>query len=130
LQREGSAVANTNYVINMEPLFSTLERFDVDELVANVNEPWWNQTLIRVGDDLVRLGVFEGEYHWHKHDDQDEFFFVLDGEMRIELEGREPAVLGKHQGYSVKKGLRHRPVVPTRAVVLMIEKAGIVPTGD
>lgn len=119
-----------NYVINMEPLYTTLERFDVDELVGGVNEPWWNQSLIRIGDDLVRLGVFEGEYHWHKHDDQDEFFFVLDGEMRIELEDRDSVVLGKHHGFSVPKGMRHRPVVPTRAVVLMIEKASIVPTGD
>jgi mannose-6-phosphate isomerase-like protein (cupin superfamily) len=123
-------VPDTHYVINMEPLYSTLERFDVDEIVAGVAEPWWNQTLIRVGDDLVRLGVFEGEYHWHKHDDEDEFFFVLDGEMRIELEGRDPVVLGRHQGFSVPKGLQHRPVVPTRAVVVMIEKADIVPTGD
>lgn len=119
-----------NYVINMEPLFSPLERFDVDEIAAGVDEPWWNQTLIRIGDDLVRLGVFEGEYHWHKHDDQDEFFFVLDGAMRIELEGHDPAELGKHQGFSVPKGLKHRPVVPTHSVVLMIEKASIVPTGD
>ncbi|MGA8296868.1 MAG: cupin domain-containing protein [Acidimicrobiales bacterium] len=121
---------DTEYVINMEPIFSTLERFDVDEIVARVDEPWWNQTLIRIGDDLVRLGVFEGEYHWHKHDDQDEFFFVLEGAVRIELEGRDPVELKKHQGFSVPKGLKHRPVVPTRATVLMIEKASIVPTGD
>lgn len=123
-------MSNSNYVINMEPLYSTLERFDADEIATGVDEPWWNQTLIRVDDDLVRLGVFEGEYHWHKHDDQDEFFFVLNGEMRIELEEREPVVLGRHQGFCVPKGLKHRPVVPTRAVVLMIEKADIVPTGD
>ncbi len=123
-------MADTEYVINMEPLYSTLERFDVDKLVAGVTEPWWNQTLIRVGDDLVRLGVFEGEYHWHKHDDQDEFFFVLDGEMRIELEDHDPVVLARRQGFSVPMGLGHRPVVPTRAVVLMIEKANIAPTGD
>ena len=123
-------MSETDYVINMEPLYSALERFDVDQIVTGVDAPWWNQTLIRIGDDLVRLGVFEGQYHWHKHDDQDEFFFVLDGAMRIELEGHDPAELRKHQGFSVPKGLKHRPVVPTRSVVLMIEKASIVPTGD
>lgn len=123
-------MSDREYVINMEPLYSTLERFDADELAIEVSEPWWNQTLLRVGDDLVRLGVFEGEYHWHQHDTQDEFFFVLSGAIRIELDGREPVELGIHQGYCVPKGLRHRPVVPTRSVVLMIEPAGIVPTGD
>jgi mannose-6-phosphate isomerase-like protein (cupin superfamily) len=123
-------VSDRGYAIHMEPLFSTLERFDVDALSADVTEPWWNQTLLRVGEDLVRLGVFEGEYHWHQHDTQDEFFFVLSGAMRIELDGRDPVELQRHQGFCVPMGLRHRPVVPTRSVVLMIEPAGIVPTGD
>ena len=118
------------YVIHHEPLFAALQTIDVQALIDKVDEPWYNQTLAQVGDVLVRLGVMEGEYHWHKHDEQDEFFFVLDGRFRIELEGREAVELGPRQAFIVPAGLRHRPVVSVRSSVLMIEKAGIVPTGD
>jgi mannose-6-phosphate isomerase-like protein (cupin superfamily) len=83
-----------------------------------------------VNDALVRLGVFCGEYHWHKHDDQDEFFLVIDGELYLDVEEREGVVLQKHQGYTVPKGVVHRTRAPKRCVCVMIEQAGIVPTGD
>jgi oxalate decarboxylase/phosphoglucose isomerase-like protein (cupin superfamily) len=78
----------TDYDIRYEPLFRTLEKMNVQALIDAVQEPWYNQTLLQVGDVVVRLGVMQGEFHWHKHDEQDEFFFVLDGVFRIELEGR------------------------------------------
>lgn len=83
-----------------------------------------------VHDLLVRLGVMQGEFHWHTHDEQDEFFFLLDGEFHIELEGHHTVKLTPRQAYLVPKGLRHRPVVPVRSAVLMIEKAGVLATGD
>lgn len=119
-----------DYVINYQPLFSTLQSIDVQNLIDEVQEPWYNQTLIQVGDVFVRLGVMQGEFHWHKHDEQDEFFFVLDGLFRIELEGAETVELRPRQAFSVPAGMRHRPVVPERTAVLMIEKAGVVATGD
>lgn len=79
---------------------------------------------------LVRLGVMQGEVHWHKHDEQDKFFFVLDGLFRIEIEGRETVELGPWQACSVSAGMLHRPVVPVCSAVLMIEKAGVVAIGD
>jgi mannose-6-phosphate isomerase-like protein (cupin superfamily) len=123
-------VPEQDYVINYQPLFSTLQSIDVQNLIDEVQEPWYNQTLIQVGDVLVRLGVMQGEFHWHKHDEQDEFFFVLDGLFRIELEGAETVELRSRQAFSVPAGMRHRPVVPERTAVLMIEKAGVVATGD
>jgi mannose-6-phosphate isomerase-like protein (cupin superfamily) len=99
-------------------------------LIDKVDDPWYNQTLVQVGDVLVRLGVMEGEFHWHKHDGQDEFFFVLDGRFQIELEGAETVELGPRQAFTVPAGMLHRPVVPVRSAVLMIEKAGVVATGD
>ena len=120
----------TRYAINYEPLFQTLQTIDVQQLIDTVTEPWYNQTVIQVGDVLIRLGVMHGEYHWHKHDEQDEFFYLLEGEFHIELEGRDAVVLKPKQAFSVPAGMLHRPVVPTRSAVIMIEKAGIVATGD
>ena len=119
-----------DYAIHYEPLFTTLQAMDVQALIEQVDDPWYNQTLIQVGDVLVRLGVMQGEFHWHKHDEQDEFFFILDGLFRIELEGAETVELGPRQAFSVPAGVLHRPVVPVRSAVLMIEKAGVVATGN
>jgi mannose-6-phosphate isomerase-like protein (cupin superfamily) len=123
-------VTQQDYDIHYEPLFTALQKLDVQGLIDQVDVPWYNQTLIQVGDILVRLGVMQGEFHWHSHDDQDEFFFVLDGLFRIELEGAETIELGPRQAFTVPAGMRHRPVVPVRSAVLMIEKAGVVATGD
>lgn len=123
-------MSQQDYAIHYQPLFTALQRMDVQELIEQVTDPWYNQTLIQVGDVLVRLGVMQGEFHWHKHDEQDEFFFVLDGLFRIELDGTETVELGARQAFAVPAGMLHRPVVPVRSAVLMIEKAGVVATGD
>ena len=118
------------YAMHYEPLFTTLQMMDVQALINQVEDPWYNQTLLQVGDVLVRLGVMQGEFHWHKHDEQDEFFFVLEGLFRIELEGADTVELRARQAFAVPAGMLHRPVVPVRSAVLMIEKAGVVATGD
>jgi mannose-6-phosphate isomerase-like protein (cupin superfamily) len=108
--------------------FGHLELIDVDaEAAAHV--PWFNETLTTVNDAVVRLGVVEGDFHWHKHDDEDEFFLVLDGELLIDLEERTVA-LGPHQAFAVPRGVVHRTRAPRRATILMVEAAGVVPTGD
>lgn len=123
-------MADQDYIIHSEPLFSAMNTIDVQALIERVEDPWYNQTLIQVGDVLVRLGVMQGEFHWHKHDEQDEFFFVIEGLFRIEVEGHETVELGPRQAFSVPAGRMHRPVVPVRSAVLMIEKAGVIATGD
>lgn len=120
----------SGYVIHYAPLCQTLQKMDVQQLIDTVAEPWYNQTLIRVGEVLVRLGVMQGEFHWHRHDEQDEFFYLLQGEFHIELEGSDTVVLMPNQAFSVPAGMLHRPVVPVRSAVIMIENAGIVATGD
>ena len=117
------------YVTKLEIRHGPLEVVDVPALVAACTHPWYNETLCRVNDSVVRLGVVHGEYHWHKHDDEDEFFYVVSGRFLIDLEGRT-ADLGPGQGIVVPKGVRHRPRAPERTVILMVEGAGIVPTGD
>ncbi len=91
---------------------------------------WFNQTLARVDDAVVRLGIFEGDFHFHKHDDQDELFLVLEGRLLLDIEGEGAVTLETHQGIVVPRGVVHRPRSPGRSVVLMVERQGIVPTGD
>jgi hypothetical protein len=117
------------YATHLNVLYPALARIDVPALVAACTDRWYNQTLCRVNDSVVRLGVMQGEYHWHKHDTLDEFFFVLEGRFLIDIEDRT-VELGARQGVVVPKGVRHRPRAPERTVVLMVEGAGIVPTGD
>ena len=97
--------------------------------MAGVRDQWYNQTLCRVNDSVVCLGIMQGEYHWHKHDRDDEFFFVLEGHFVIDLEDRS-VVLQPQEGFVVPKGVMHRTRAPGRAVILMVETAAIVPTGD
>jgi mannose-6-phosphate isomerase-like protein (cupin superfamily) len=109
--------------------YGPLEVVDVTGLVAACTDRWYNQTLCRVNDSVVRLGIVQGEFHWHKHDDEDEFFYVVEGRFLIDLEGRT-VELGPRQGFVVPRGVVHRTRAPERAVILMVEGAGIVPTGD
>jgi mannose-6-phosphate isomerase-like protein (cupin superfamily) len=117
------------YVTRLDVLHGPLEVVDVQDLIARCTDRWWNQTLCRVNESVVRLGIVQGEYHWHRHDDEDEFFYVVEGRFLIDLEDRT-VDLGPRQGFVVPKGVRHRPRAPERTVILMVEGAGIVPTGD
>jgi cupin superfamily acireductone dioxygenase involved in methionine salvage len=117
------------YATHLDIRYAPLDLVDVPALVAACTDRWYNQTLCRVNESIVRLGVMQGEYHWHKHDNDDEFFFVLDGRFVIDLEDRS-IELQPRQGFVVPKGVVHRTRAPERAVILMVENAGIVPTGD
>ena len=125
------------YETHLDIRYPALTKIPLDSIVAAVKHPWYNQTLCRVNDSVVRLGVVQGEYHWHKHDDDDEFFYVVDGRFLIDLEPGDDGVtpgkviaLGPREGYVVPKGVVHRTRAPERTVILMVENAGIVPTGD
>jgi mannose-6-phosphate isomerase-like protein (cupin superfamily) len=121
--------ASYPYATHLNILYSPLEVVDIQALIDACTDRWYNQTLCRVNDSVVRLGVMQGEYHWHKHADLDEFFFVIEGQFLIDLEDRT-VHLAARQGFVVPKGLVHRTRAPKRAVILMVEGAGIVPTGD
>jgi mannose-6-phosphate isomerase-like protein (cupin superfamily) len=125
------------YATHLDVLFPPLEKIALDPIVARVQDRWYNQTLARVNDSVVRLGVMQGEYHWHQHEADDEFFYVVDGRFLIDLEPAADGVtpgrvvdLGPREGFVVPKGVVHRTRAPERAVILMIETASIVPTGS
>ncbi len=117
------------YATYLNVQFPALTVVDVPSLVAACTDRWYNQTLCKVNNSVVRLGVLQGEYHWHKHDNDDEFFFVLEGHFIIDLEG-ESIDLQLQQGYVVPRGIVHRTRAPDRAVILMVETAAITPPGD
>jgi mannose-6-phosphate isomerase-like protein (cupin superfamily) len=132
-----SASPAYSYATHLNVLFGGLEKIELDPLVSAVRDQWYNQTLARVNDSVVRLGVMHGEYHWHTHDDDDEFFYVVDGRLLIDLEpGADNVTPGRvvelrpRQGFVVPKGVIHRTRAPERSVILMIETAAIIPTGS
>jgi mannose-6-phosphate isomerase-like protein (cupin superfamily) len=117
------------YETRLNIQFKSLEIINEKAIADACTFKWFNQTLCKVNDSVVRLGVFEGEYHWHKHDNDDEFFYVLEGRLLIDLEGRI-VELCPREGIVVPKGVMHRTRAMERTVVLMVENAGIIPTGD
>ena len=117
------------YATHLDIKYDPLEVIDVQKVVDAVTDKWYNQTLCKVNDSVVRLGVIQGEYHWHKHDDLDEFFYVVEGKFLIDLE-EKTIELTPRQGFVVPKGIVHRTRAPERTIILMVEGAEIVPTGD
>jgi mannose-6-phosphate isomerase-like protein (cupin superfamily) len=117
------------YETRLNIYYKPLEIVEEKQLADECKFQWYNQTLCQVNGSVVRLGVFQGEYHWHKHDEDDEFFYVIEGQLLIDLEGRT-VTLEPRQGFVVPKRVEHRTRALERTVVLMVENAGIIPTGN
>src|SRR3989440_6971800 len=124
-----SETESYRYETHLDVRYEQLQVIDLPEVINAVCHPWFNQTLCRVNDSVVRLGVVKGEYHWHKHDEEDEFFYVLEGHLSIDLEGRT-IELEPRQGVVIPKGVMHRPRSAERTVIMMVETNTIVPTGS
>ena len=122
--------AKEPYVNHMNILHKSLEVIDIESLVKVCRDKWYNQTLCQVNDSVIRLGILQGKYHWHKHDKEDEFFFTLKGKLIVDIDGSDSVDLYPQQGYVVPKGVVHRTRAPEKTVILMVETVGIVPTGD
>jgi mannose-6-phosphate isomerase-like protein (cupin superfamily) len=118
-----------NYVTKLDIKFEHLQKIDIISLVEACKDKWFNQTLTKVNDSVVRLGIVEGEYHWHKHEQDDEFFFVLNGQLFIDLEN-ETIELNENQGVTIPKNVLHRPRAAKKTIMLMLETSNIKPIGD
>ena len=117
------------YKTYLNILHEPLELIDVQKLADACTDKWYNQTLCKVNDSVVRMAVIQGEYHWHEHADIDEFFYVVEGALLVDLEGRT-VELKPRQGFVVPRKVQHRTRAPQRTIILMVERADIVPTGD
>jgi len=113
------------YATHLNVLQGPLEVIDVPELVEAVKDRWYNQTLCQVNNSSSWSCLCQ----WYKHDHDDEFFYAVEGKFLIDLEDRT-VELTSGQGFVVPKGIVHRTRAPERCVILMVENAGIVPTGD
>lgn len=120
---------NYPYETRLDIKYDYLELVDVPAIVKANQHKWFNQTLTKVNDSVVRVAIIEGEYHWHKHDNDDEFFFVLEGQLLIDLEDKTIA-LNPWEGFTIPKGIVHRTRALVKTVMLMVETSEIVPTGD
>lgn len=121
--------AQTRYNIHTDVKYPAMVKFDIADVIGANKDKWFNQTLVEVNDSVVRLGVLEGEFHFHKHDDEDELFYVVDGKLLLDVDG-DTHELAQGQGYVVPKGVVHRTRAPEKVVVLMMALAGVKPTGD
>lgn len=117
-----------NYNQRMDIKYDHQTLIDVNEIVKECTDKWFNQTLTKVNNSVVRIGIVEGEYHWHKHDEDDEFFFVLSGRLFIDLEGKT-VELNPNEGMTVSKGVMHKTRAPQKTIMLMVETDTIDPIG-
>lgn len=124
------------YNTKLDIKYKHFEVIDIPQIVKETKDKWFNQSLTKVNSSVVRIGIVEGEYHWHKHENDDEFFFVLEGKLFVDLReslpsGEEKTIeLNPGQGVTVTKNLTHRTRAPQKTVMLMVENKGIIPTGD
>ena len=109
----------TEYDIHQDIKYRPLELIEAGKLARDCDKPWWNQSLCLVNESVARIGVFHGEFHWHRHDKEDELFFVLEGTLLLDVERPD----GTPQTFTLE---RHQE----RSVVLMVEPATVVPVGD
>ncbi|MHA1422237.1 MAG: cupin domain-containing protein [Candidatus Thorarchaeota archaeon] len=117
------------YSIRLDVKFAPLQLIDIPELIGKSTKKWQNFSLSEVNDCVVRLGVIHGEFHWHTHDNEDEFFYVIDGLLHIDLEEKTFDV-HPGQGFMVPKGISHRTRASQRTSILMVEGKTVTPTGD
>jgi len=118
-----------NYTTKLDIKFKLFKLIDIPQLVMETKNKWFNQTLTEVNGSVVRVGIVEGEYHWHKHEIDDEFFFVLEGKLFVDIEDKT-IELNPGQGVTVSKNVTHRTRATQKTVMLMVENKGIIPTGD
>jgi len=118
-----------NYTTKLDVRYNHLEKINVPKIINECKDEWYNETLTNVNNSAVRIGIVKGEYHWHKHDNDDEFFFVLEGKLFIDLEDRT-IELNPFEGYTISKGIVHRTRAEVKTIMLMVETKDIQPTGD
>ena len=117
------------YVTKLDVKYKHFEIINIPQMVSECKDKWYNESLTVVNNSVVRVGIVEGEYHWHKHDNDDEFFFVLEGELLVDYEDKT-VVLKPQQGITISKGVMHRTRAPQKTVMLMVETSTIQPTGE
>ncbi|MFE6825125.1 cupin domain-containing protein [Streptomyces sp. NPDC048253] len=111
----------------------TNEPVSLPAALASFTEQWSPRIVTTVNDYDVRVTHVEGEHLWHVHDDTDEFFLVLEGELRISLRepgGERTVTLPKGSVFTVPRGTEHKPYAPVPTEILLLEPTGTSTVGD
>ena len=102
---------------------------DLEASFDQVTEHWSPKVIGRVNDQYIKIAKVLGEFVWHKHDDEDELFYIVKGRLRIEYEAHT-ALLEAGQFTIVPKAVMHRPVAPEECWLVLIEPVATKHTGD
>ena len=103
---------------------------DIESKLVEIGEPWSPVDLATVNDQVVRMALFIGEYHWHRHEEEDELFYVYRGEVRIEVKGHRDIELRSGEMAVIPRNVEHRPVSASPSYVLMFEPLQLKSKGD
>ena len=106
-----------------------VSKIDMADVIDSLSEPWSPVDIVYVNDQVLRVALFDGSYHWHKHDDEDELFFVYRGDIRIVMEN-ETVQLEEGQLCVIPRGVLHKPEADIPSVVLLFEPSKLKSVGD
>lgn len=107
-----------------------MNKVNLAEKLALFDTHWDPKVVASYNGNDVMVVKFQGEFPFHKHDDTDDFFLILDGQVTLDHEGGPSVTMGPGELCVVPKGVVHRPRAQTEAQVLLIEPAGEPNTGD
>lgn len=103
---------------------------NIQEEIKSITKPWSPIDVAQVNNQIIRLAIFEGEYHWHKHNEEDELFYVIEGEIKIQIKNMDDIILKKGEMTVIPKGIEHRPVSEKKSVILLFEPEKLRSKGD
>jgi mannose-6-phosphate isomerase-like protein (cupin superfamily) len=106
-----------------------MDPVNIDEMLGRFTDHWSPKRIARINDYDVRIVKLQGDFTWHKHDDTDELFLVLRGELTIQMRDRE-FVLGPGDLFVVPQGAEHCPRAAIETAVLLLEPSSVINTGD
>lgn len=105
------------------------ERVNLAEAMTRIGEYWSPRVVAELNDYRIKLVKIRDEFVWHRHEETDELFLVLEGRMGIAFRDRA-VTLKKGELYVVPKGVEHKPFAEAECHVLLMEPAGVVNTGE
>lgn len=106
-----------------------MKKYILKDIKKQLNKTWSPVDVVSFNNQVLRVAIFDGEYHWHSHQNEDEFFLIFSGSITIETENGQ-IILNKGEGTVIPKGLKHKPSANKPSLVLMVEPTSLKSKGD
>ena len=106
------------------------ESINLEKITKTLQKPWSPKDILELNDQVIRIALFEGEYHWHKHEEEDELFFVIEGEITIQRKNQEEIIIRKGEMVLIPKKTEHKPISKEKSFVLLFEPKKLKSRGD